>query len=199
MEALMEDVRQIGEDLRYVRNAVARSDRDRGPPPVLAYLWAAYVLIGYALIDLNPNAAGMFFAIGGVVGGILSWILGKAYARRSGESDRTQGIRALSHFGGGILLAWVFCIALAVIIAPLRGEKGSQVFVVMIGLIYFLWGVNQDRYYLFLGPILMLGGVLVGMVPHYGWTGLGAVIALGLIAPTFFHSHKTRVPQSQPA
>lgn len=195
----MEDVRQIGEDLRFVREAVARNERSRGGAPVLAYLWAGYVLIGYALIDLNPNTAGMFFAIGGVVGGVLSWFLAKAYARRSGQSDRAQGVRALSHFGGGILIAWIFCIALALVIEPLRGAKGSQVFVVMIGLVYFLWGVNQDRYYLFLGPILMLGGVLVGLVPHYGWTALGAVIALGLIAPTFFHSHRTTLPQSQPA
>lgn len=195
----MEEVRQIGEDLRFVREAVSRRERSDGGAPVLAYLWAAYVLIGYTLLDFNDTAAGIFFAAGGFAGGILSWMLGKWYARRHGQSDRTLAVRATLHFGGGIVLAWVFCVALAVFIEPLRGPKGSQVFVVMIGLAYFLWGVHQQRYFLFLGPILMLGGVLVGLVPHYGWTSLGVVIALGLIAPTFFHSHDTNLPQSQPA
>lgn len=195
----MEDVRQIGEDLRFVREAVVRRERERRGAPVLAYLWAAYVLIGYALLDVNPRSAGMFFAIAGFACGILSWIIGKWYAKRQGQSDRAMAIRATAHFFGGILLAWVFCIALAVVIEPLRGTKGSQVFVVMIGLVYFLWGVNQDRYFLFLGPVLMLGGVLVGLIPHYGWTSLGAVIAVGLIAPTFFPSRRPEASQSQPA
>jgi hypothetical protein len=195
----MEDVRQIGDDLRFVREAVRRNERDRSGAPVLAYLWAAYVLIGYTWLNFNPRDAGIFFAIGGFVGGILSWIIGKSYARRHGQSDRSLAVRATAHFGGGILLAWIFCIAMAIFIEPLRSTKGSQVFVVMIGLVYFLWGVHHDRYFLFLGPILMLGGVLVGLIPHYGWTSLGAVIALGLIAPTFFHSHKPNPPQAQPA
>lgn len=195
----MEDVRQIGQDLQFVRNAVTRNERNNRGAPVLAFLWAGYVLIGYALLDINTYDAGLFFAIGGIAGGILSWLIGKRYAKRAGRSDRTLAVRATLHFCGGILLAWVFCIALAVFIEPLRGTKGSQVFVVMIGLIYFLWGVNQDRYFLFLGPILMLGGVLVGLVPHYGWTSLGVVIALGLIAPMFFHSHRPHMPPPQPA
>lgn len=195
----MADVRQMGEDLRFVRDVVARQERqERGGAPVLAYLWAAYVLIGYTLLDFNQQAAGIFFAAGGLGGGLLSWWIGKWYARRFGQSDRTRWARAMAHFGGGIVIAWVFCIALAAVIEPLRGTKGSQVFVVMIGLVYFLWGVNQDRYYLFLGPILMIGGVLVGFVPHYGWTSLGAVIALGLVAPTFFHHRPPAAPDVEP-
>lgn len=195
----MEDVRQMGEDLRFVRQAVALQDCGRGGAPALNRLWAVYVLVGYALIDIDPPAAGVFFAAGGLVGGILSWWIAKRYARRTGESDRAMGVRALAHFGGGIAIAWAFCIALAIFIEPLRGPKGSQVFVVMIGLIYFLWGVHVERYYLVLGPVLMIGGVLVGLVPHYGWTSLGAVIALGLIAPTFVHRSPRPHADVQPA
>ena len=56
----------------------------------------------------------------------------------------------------------------------------------MIGLDYFLAGVHFDRNFLWLGPVLMAGGILVGLFPQYGWTGLGVVIALGLIVPTLF-------------
>ena len=183
----MSEIHQIGKDLQFVKEVVDRRQR-HGGVPVLAYLWATYVLIGYTLMDININAAGMFFAIGGFVGGIASWRIGRWYALRTGQSDRSMAKRALLHFGGGILLGWIFCIALAAMIEPLRGPKGSQVFVVMIGMVYFLWGVHEDRYFLWLGPVLMAGGVLVGFFPHFGWTALGIVIALGLILPTFKRS-----------
>jgi hypothetical protein len=64
----------------------------------------------------------------------------------------------------------------------------------MIGVVYYLAGVHMDRWFLVLGPILMIGGVVVGLVPHYGWTMLGAVIALGLIAPTFFRRSRQETP-----
>jgi hypothetical protein len=182
----MSEMRNIAEDLKFVRDAVVRRERTGRGPAALAYLWAGYVLIGYGLLDFHRTGAAIFFAVGGFVGGILSWQIGKRYVQQSGECDRAGGRRAMIHFAGGILLAWIFCIALAATIEPLRGSKGSQVFVVMIGIIYFLWGVHEDPYYLFLGPVLMVGGVLVGLLPHYGWTTLGAVIAFGLIAPTFF-------------
>lgn len=181
------EAQQLGQDLQYLRQVVSRQDREHRGAPSLSYLWAAYVLIGYTLIDSRPEFAGPFFAIGGFAGGIVSWWIGRRYSQRVGESDRSFGVRALGHFGGGIVLAGVSCTALACVIESLRGSAGSQVFVVMIGLVYFLWGVQVDRYFLFLGPVLMAGGVLVGLLPHYGWMSLGAVIAAGLIVPTFFH------------
>jgi hypothetical protein len=58
----------------------------------------------------------------------------------------------------------------------------------MIGLVYFLWGVHYQRYFMVLGPIVMAGGVLVGQIHHFGWTILGVVISLGLILPTLITS-----------
>ena len=195
----MSDVQQISEDLRFVREAVARRERGFHGPSVLPVIWAAYVIIGYSLIDFAPRAAGPFFAIGGFVGGIVSWQLGKRYAKQTGEWDRAMAVRATAHFAGGIILGWLFSMGLATVIPALRGNAGGQVFVVMIGLTYFLWGVHYQKYFIYLGIVVMLGGVLVGLVPHYGWTILGTVISLGLILPILIPHHHKDSGEPQPA
>jgi len=89
------------------------------------------------------------------------------------------------HWLGGILLAVAGSIALASVIPELRGLHSGQVVVVMIGLVYFLAGAHWDRNLLWLGPVLMAGGVAVGQFPpKYGWPALGVVIFLGLVVPT---------------
>jgi hypothetical protein len=182
----MSDVQQIRDDLQYVRGAMSRRERTDYGPPGIFYLWAVYIIVGYTLMDFRIQYAGPFFAIGGVVGGALSWIIGRNYSRKTGERDRSTYVKALLHFGGGIMLAAAFTVALAKYIEPLRGTRASQVFVVMIGLTYYLWGVHYQRYFIFLGLVVMAGGVLVGQIAHFGWTILGAVISLGLILPTLF-------------
>jgi hypothetical protein len=179
---------QLQQDLRFVRQAVARRESATRRPVAIYWVWAVYVLVGYSLIDLAPRYCGLFFLVAGVVGGILSAMLGHRAGRRSGEVDCEMGRRAMLHWMVGILLAIAATFGLAAVIPALRGPAGSQVLVVMIGLDYFLAGVHFDRNFLWLGPVLMAGGILVGLFPHYGWTGLGVVIALGLIVPTLFSS-----------
>jgi hypothetical protein len=180
----MSDVEQLRDDLHFVRSAVARRERTDTGPSLILYVWAAYVVIGYTLIDVRPSLAGPFLGIGGIVGGLLSWWIGRRYSRESGEWDRATATKGMLHFGGGIILGFIFTVSLGAVIGSLRGLQGSQVFVVMIGLVYFLWGVHYQRYFMLLGLVVMTGGVVVGLIPHYGWTMLGLVIALGLILPT---------------
>jgi len=162
--------------------AVARRGHPGPGPASIYFLWAGYVLIGYTLIDFARAASGWFFLIGGITGGVLSWQLGKRWAMRIGECDRALAWRSLLHWAGGIVLAVIAMIALSAVILPLRQQAyGGQILVVLIGMVYFLAGVHFDRNFLWLGPLLMAGGVLVGLVPRYGWTAPGAVIALGLV------------------
>ena len=180
----MTDIKQIHEDLRFVRQAVDRHDRH--PPRALTiyWVWAAYVLVGYALLDLAPRAANWFFMIAGIAGGIVSGIIGRRASEQAGEFDRAQGRREALHWILGILLAIASVIALAIVIPSIRGQTAGQLVAVMIGLVYFLAGVHFDRNFLWLGPVLMAGGIVVGMIPRYGWTSLGIVVALGLVVPT---------------
>jgi hypothetical protein len=179
----MTDIKQIHEDLRFVREAVDRHDRQ--PPRALTiyWVWAAYVLVGYALLDFAPRAANWFFMIGGITGGILSALIGKRASHHAGEIERAQGRREALHWILGILLAIAATIALAIVL-HLPGQSAGQLVAVMIGLVYFLAGVHFDRNFLWLGPILMAGGIVVGLIPHYGWTTLGIIVALGLVIPT---------------
>jgi hypothetical protein len=78
----------------------------------------------------------------------------------------------------------IFSFALAAVIPELRNNRAGRVMVVMIGLVSFLAGLHIDANFLWIGPILMVGGVLVGFVPHYGWTCLGMIIAVSLVVPT---------------
>ena len=184
----MSDVQQLRDDLHYVRGAMARRERADYAPPGIMYLWVVYIIVGYTLMDFRIEYAGPWFAIGGVVGGFLSWWIGRSYSRKVGELDRTMWVRALLHFGGGIFIGAMGTIALATFIEGLRGTHGSQAFVVMIGLVYFLWGVHYQGYFMFLGLVVIAGGVLVGQIHHFGWTILGVVISLGLILPTLITS-----------
>jgi hypothetical protein len=185
----MTQMQQVGEDLKFIRKAVEKRGRTATPPISVNYVWAVYVLVGYALIDLAPNAAVMFFCVGGIVGGVLSVLIGRQNMVRLGEYDRA-GIRKTAwHWGGGVLMCLFATLALAAAIPALRGTVASQVCVVMIGVVYFLGGVHFDRNFLWLGPVLIVGGVCVGFVPDYGWTTLGTIIAAGLVVPSFFKKH----------
>jgi hypothetical protein len=178
------DVQQIGKDLEFVRNAMSRRERPDLGPPLIFYLWAVYVIVGYSLLDFRPLYAGPFFGIGGMVGGVLSWVIGKRYSYRTGKWDRELAIRGMLHMFGGIMLSVGFVVALATVAPGFRSYTG-QVTVGLIGLAYYLWGVHFHRYFMLLGVVVMAGGAIVGTVPHFGWTALGMVISLGLILPTF--------------
>jgi uncharacterized membrane protein len=92
----------------------------------------------------------------------------------------------------GGMLAVVSVIGLACCVPGFRGQITGQVSVVMFGIVYFLAGVHFDRSFLWLGPVLIVGGIVVGLVPHYGWSALGVVIAAGLCAAALVNSRRER-------
>jgi hypothetical protein len=195
----MTEVHQLHEDLKFVRQAVARREERPRRAVSIYYVWAVYVLVGYALLDFNPRWAGWFFMIGGFVGGVLSQLIARRHVAQAGEYDRAESRRETLHWLGGLLLAIGSVIALAVTVPGLRGQVAGQMVAIMIGLVYFLSGVHFDRNFLWLGPVLIAGGVLVGLAPNYGWTALGVVVALGLVVPTFFPPRRERTAEAPAA
>jgi hypothetical protein len=193
------DIRQLSTDLQFVREAVEARGKPNPAETRLIYgYWALYVLVGYFLIDVAEAAAGVFFMVGGIVGGFVSWAVGKRVAKKYGEVARAQdNRRAMLHWACGIILAVIGTGALATVIPALRGPAGSQVLLMMIGLVYFFWGVWFDSNFLWLGPVLMIGAIAVSFIPVYPWTCVGAVIALGLVVPTFLT--KAPPPAPEPA
>src|SRR5438477_9688466 len=89
---------QIGQDLKFVRSAVVRRERAQRMPSIIGVYWAAYILIGYPMLDFNPKAGGLFLMIAGIIGGIFSGWIGKREALRQGERDIQQGRREAAHW-----------------------------------------------------------------------------------------------------
>jgi hypothetical protein len=194
------DIEQLSSDLHFVREAVETRTKPNPLETRLVYgYWALYVLIGYTLIDVSEAAAGVFFMIGGFAGGIVSWAIGKHVTKKYGQVARADdNRRATLHWACGIILSVIGAGALAMVIPELRGPAGSQVLLMMIGLVYFFWGVWFDRNFLWLGPVLMLGAIAVSFIPVRPWTSVGIVIALGLVIPTLFSKVPAR-PQGEAA
>jgi len=172
------------EDLQYVRQAVDRRGTQRPIPPVIAWAVAIYVVVGYSLLDFNPRYGGLFLMFGGIALGPICWVLGRRESARTGEYDRLEVRRIWLHWVS-IVLAIAGVVTLGVS-RHLDGQVIGQFIALTIGVVYFLAGVHFDRNFLWLGPVLMAGSIAIGYVPRYGWTSLGAVIALGLVLPTFF-------------
>ncbi len=100
----MSQAQQATEDLQFVRQAVHRRERSRNIPTPIAWTVAIYVLVGYALLDINPIWASWFFAIAGVAMGVVFPLIGRRMSRREGEFDRAEVVRLNLHWGS-ILLA----------------------------------------------------------------------------------------------
>jgi hypothetical protein len=181
----MSEMQHLADDLRFVRGAV-ETHRQRRYSPLVAIIWAAYTLIGYTLIDLAPAASGIFFLVGGVGGGVATAAIYRRADLRNGMIDRAQGRQQFLAWFGAFCLIVAASVALQVIYPSLRGTPGGQIIVVMVGLMYYLTGAYGPpalRYMLWGGPVVMAGGICVGLLHHYGWTALGVLIAAIILLP----------------
>lgn len=170
--------KQIESDLGYVKDLVRRSDRE--PTPASIYLlWAAIVLVGFAMVDLAPRWVGFFWMIAGPLGGIASGLLGRRGGLRSGQIQREIGIRHALHWGGMLVLT-----ALAVLLALTGHIPRDEMGRVILLIVAFGWwsaGVHFDRVFLWLGGLMMLGFGGTLLFERYAWTALGLLIAVALV------------------
>jgi hypothetical protein len=161
------------------------------------YIWAVYVLVGYCLIDANEHWANWFFLLAWFPAAAATGIAKHFWIRKYGERNDAVDRKARLHFMFGGLLSVAAVIGLACCVPSFRGPMTGQVVVVLFGMVYFLAGVHLDRSFLWLGPVLIVGGIVVGLVPHYGWSALGVVIALGLCAAAIIGSRRQRLQASE--
>lgn len=169
----------IRDDLDYVANTVRRQENSNGVPAIY-FLWAVIVLVGFALPDFASYAAGPFWFVAGIGGGLLSWWLGERAGRKAGINDKALGRRYGWHWmigGVGFFLA-----ALPMIVGRVSPTMGTAAFLLVGGIIYALAGIHLERPLLWSG-LLMLAAyvVMVVFAPPYVWTITGVVIALSLV------------------
>lgn len=178
-------------DLAFVAAAIRRREVDVTPLPI-ALFWALYTVVGFTLIDFLPQYCGLWFGPAGIFGWIFSYWMGFRYAKSGGVISNTDGQRQMLHWGS--ILLGIFAA-----IGIVRGSNlpiliASQITVLTVGLIYFLAGVHFDRRYLPLGLILVIGSVITGFVDKYAWTGLGVLVAVGLVLLAIIPRKVVRLP-----
>lgn len=169
---------QLQHDLDYVTRAV-RQKRPVGTPAIY-YLWALLVPIGFALPDFAPHAAGAYWLVAGIAGGLLSWWLGARDARHTGVNDRELGRRYGYHWliaGAGFVLA---ALPMAVGRAPVDATIAT--FMLVTGLAYAYAGLHLNRPILWSGLLMLAAyAVLVVAQPPYAWTFTGLAMAASLL------------------
>ena len=170
---------RIKEDLDYVASAVRRQDRPSGIP-LLYFLWAAIVLVGFVLPDFAPQAAGAFWFVAVIGGGLFSWWMGERAARKSGVNDAELGKRHGFHWLiGGV--GFVLCV-LPMAFGRVEPGIGVSNYLLVAGLIYALAGVHLERPLLWSGLLMLAAyAVLVIFAPPYVWSITGVVIAISLV------------------
>lgn len=178
-------------DLAFVAAAIRRREVDVTPLPI-ALFWAIYTVVGFTLVDFLPRYCGLWFGPAGIFGAIFSAWVGHRYAKSGGVISNTDGTRQMLHWGS--ILLGIFAA-----IGIVRGSNlpmlvASQITVLTVGLIYFLAGVHFDRRYLPLGLILVIGSVVTGFVDKYAWTGLGVLVAVGLVLLAVIPRKVVRLP-----
>jgi len=169
---------RIHEDLEYIASAVRREDRPAGIP-LLYFMWAAIILVGFVLPDFAPRHAGAYWFVAGISGGLLSWWVGARDERRHGIRNTELGKRYGYHWliaGIGFLLA-----GLPMMLGRAPADSAAGNFLLVGGLVYSLAGVHLDRPILWSGLLMLAAYVVLTIFQlPYTWTMTGIVIALSL-------------------
>ncbi len=173
----MTDLATAARDLAFLRRRV-EGDRPR-PPAAIFYLWASVVATGGILTDVLPSAAAIFWPIGSLVAGLLSFWLGCTWSRASGSIQAGGWVRPALHWGGlmGVLALMGF----------VEGPRTTdpQAFVggmlLIVGLAYFYAGVHVHRVFFWVAGLEVLGYIVMILWPSTPWSVVGLSIAAGLV------------------
>lgn len=173
------DPAQMNADLRYVRGAVERSER-QATPAAIYFFWAVVGPVGFALLDFRPEWVPAYWSVAGPGGFVVSAVLGWRHARSIGQCSTGGGERHLLHWGG-----MLGAIALAVLMnvnGLISGQALGPAILLILALSYFEAGVHIDRTFLWLGLLMAAGYVFVIFTTAYSWTIVGLIVAVAFAA-----------------
>lgn len=175
----MTAIDQVKEDLDYVASAVRREARDDGIP-VIYYMWAVLVGIGFALPDFAPRWAGLYWIVAGPGGGLLSWWIGARQGAKEGVHDAALGRRYAYHW---ILAGIAFFLVLVPVISGKVDIAAAATNTLLVGgLAYALAGVHLEKPLLWSGLVMFAGYVALSLLHlPYLWTTTGLVVAASLV------------------
>ncbi|HUB24053.1 MAG TPA: hypothetical protein VL992_01395 [Tepidisphaeraceae bacterium] len=180
---------EMAQDLKFVRSVVENRDGPR--PPIKAHLiiWALYSLICVPAYDFVAAKYALPINLAGLGAGfVLSWIFGRRAGIRSGQHDHEEVKKTLLHWYVGIALVFVACFGLSAVNPKIDGIVVEQVSIILVGFLYFTAGVHEpdSRFMRIAGPVIIVCGVLIRLVPHFRSTAMGLIFAACLLAPLIF-------------
>ncbi len=189
----MTAIDRVKEDLDYVASAVRREERDDGIP-MIYFMWAGLVAIGFALPDFAPRWAGLYWLIVAPAGGLASWWIGARRGAQTGVHDAALGRRYAYHW---LLAALAFVL---VIVPALAGKIGAAAaatnLLLVAGLTYALAGVHLERPLLWSAVPMFAGYVALSLFKlPYVWTATGLIVAVALLLAGF--NQRKRHPVGQ--
>ncbi len=175
----MSDDRDLGRDIRYVRDVVEHADAPTGPAGIYLF-WAAATLVGFALIDLRPDSVGTYWMVVFPVGWLFSGWLARRHSKSLGQADnrlcRQHAVHWLIMFG---------FVGLAALL-PARGlipwQSLGPTVLLSVSLAYILAALHLDRRLVWPGLLMVGGYVVLLFEPAFSWTIVGAMVAAGLVA-----------------
>jgi hypothetical protein len=187
---------QLADDLKYLRNVVESRNRPVRPGAVHLIIWTCYCLICIPMYDFIPSYGGRINLVGWLTAAVASSIYGRRQAHKSGQYDRVKLMQSILHWYGGIVLIYVTLYGLVFTRAGLNATLAGQLSVILVGFLYFTAGVHtpEVRFMRWAGPVIILAGVSLNLLPHFRWTAMALIFAACLLSPIVF----SRKPIEQP-
>lgn len=169
----------LNDDIAFVREAIRKMERQCGFP-VIYFLWAVLIPIGFALPDFAPEWTGLYWLIAAPAGGVASWLIGWISSRRRGYVDYKLGRRYGLHWavmGLGFALA-----ALPGITGMVSGSVMGAYLLLLAGSGYLLAAVHHDGGLAPSGLIMLAGFTILVMIDRpYVWTMTGLMVSVALV------------------
>lgn len=178
----MSNLSELEDGLGYVRDLARKSERGLSPPSIYL-LWAAIMLVGFSMMDFAPERVGLFWTLAGPLGGLASGFLGWRHSVRHGQLSRDLGMRHALHWAG--MMAVIFLTIPLGVTGAVAWPELHKFIVLVIALGYFLAGVHLDRALIWIALLMIAGYVALFFIPAYGWTMVGVLMAVGLVATSF--------------
>ena len=172
------------EDLGYVRDVVRRSER-RVMPRAILWVWAAISVAGFAIIDVAPERAGLYWLVAGGAGFLLSMWIGGRQERAIGQASAETGRRHILHWAGmGVA---IFLVSFGAEGWGSSPQASSHAILLMVALSYWLAGVHMVPALKWMGVLAAAVYVALALLEGfaYPWTAAGLVIAAGLVVASF--------------
>lgn len=155
-------------DLEYVSNTLKKAEASRSGYPTTYCLWGVITFFGFAVWEFYVEYTGIYWAIFGSIGGLLSWWLSERDEKRQGQQDKELGLKYMWHFI--ILTTFIWA-------AVFTQQYLTILLILSMG--YITAGLYLDRTMFIVGGIALVAYILVYLDILNSFLVVGSIFSLG--------------------